>query len=159
MIQNKYFKWYYENPYKTYNKVKKFFLPLKWKFNIEFGKGHCSKIAHFASYDVSLKDKNDSPSYENNPRITLSLFNYIHMSLDLITSKGWIHDLVYWEAVSYWLHYGHHLPKALDLAYGWSEFDEEYNEYKEIKFEVLQQPWQKLYDIKKLNKIYYEDIS
>ena len=81
MIQNKYFEWYYENPFTTYKKIKAFFKPLTWKWTWSFRKGNAAKIFEFNSFDVRWKDKWDSPRHEVSPTITVSLFNYIHLTI------------------------------------------------------------------------------
>lgn len=157
MIQNKYFEWYYENPFTTYNKIKAFFKPLTWKWTWSFRKGNAAKIFEFNSFDVRWKDKWDSPRHEISPTITVSLFNYIHLTITFICDSNYVEDMVYWETALYWIYYKKHLPKALDLAGGWEEADPTTGVNREIKCSVLKEPWQALYNNKKLHKIYYED--
>ena len=44
MIMNKYFDLYWENPLTTYNKIKKYFKPLKPKIHFDCYRSSCAKI-------------------------------------------------------------------------------------------------------------------
>ena len=96
MIQNKYFEWYYENPFTTYKKIKAFFKPLTWKWTWNFRKGNAAKIFEFNSFDVRWKDKWDSPRHEVSPTITVSLFNYIHLTIKFVCDSDYMEDMVYY---------------------------------------------------------------
>ena len=100
-----YFYIYYENPFKTYNKVKKYFKSIKPKFSWGFGKSNKAKILELCIYDLMWKDKYNSPRHEFNPRILLSLFNYIHLYIDFTLGDS-VTDMVYWEAIIDWVYYG-----------------------------------------------------
>lgn len=153
---NKYFDIYIENPLKTYNKIKKYFLPLKPKFSWSFGKGNKAKILDINSFDVCWKDKWNSPRHEWNPRIMISLFNYIHLYIDFTLDDGGITDMVYWEIVLTWLYYGKDLAKAVKLSSGWSQYNKDIESYELMRFEVLKPEYQQLYNNNELPKIIYE---
>lgn len=44
MIMNKYFDLYWENPLTTYNKIKKYFKPLKPKIHFDCYRSSCAKF-------------------------------------------------------------------------------------------------------------------
>ena len=98
----RYFDIYLEDPLKTYNKVKRWFKPIKPKFQWSFGKGPI--FLELKSFDVTWKSKFNEPRHEFNPRITLSLFNYIHLYVDFTTGDS-MTDMVYWEAILDWIYY------------------------------------------------------
>lgn len=154
---NKYFYIYIENPLKTYNKVKKYFLPLKPKFQLNFGKGRKAKILDINSFDVCWKDKWDSPRHEWNPRIMISLFNYIHIYIDFTRDNGGIIDMIYWEIALTWIYYGKDLTESIKLSEGWEEYNNGIAE--PIKFKVLKSKYQQLYNTGNLPKIMYEERS
>ena len=154
MIMNKYFDIYWENPLKTYKKVKKFFLPLKPKFQLSFHKGNCAKILELNSFDVMWKDKYDTPRHELSPYITLVLFNFIHLRVNFVADSDSLSEMVYWEAVLYWLYYGKTLQDSVKEASGWSDLNKETGKFEEISFTILQEPWQTDYNNKLLNFLY-----
>lgn len=157
MIQNKYFEWSYENPFTTYSRIKKFFLPLTTKWNLQLGKGVAPAVFGFEARDVRYQDIDGQPHHTSNPFINISLFNIIHLTIEFTTGKGWKADDAYWEAAINWVVYKQHLPKSLDLAGNWMSDNSTTDEWKESKAEILQNPWQSLYNNKKLLKIMYED--
>lgn len=159
MIRNKYFDLYWENPFKTYNKIKKYFKPIKPKISLNCYKSSCAKILEFNSFDVLWKDKYDSPRHEQNPRITISIFNYIHIMINFNMSDESLDDMVYWEAALNWLYYNLSLSKSIDESIGWSQYNEETKEYNPIKFELLKEPWQSMYINKTLKEIMYESTT
>jgi hypothetical protein len=159
MIMNKYFDLYWENPLTTYNKIKKYFKPLKPKIYFDCYRSSCAKILEFNSFDILWKDKYDSPRHERNPIITISLFNYIHIRIEFVMSDDSLDDMVYWEAALYWLYYNLSLSEAIDEAVGWSHYNKETNEYELIKFELLKEPWQNMYVNKELKEIMYESTT
>ena len=61
MIQNKYFDLYLENPLKTYKAIKKYFRPIKPKFQWSWYKSNKAKILEINSFDLMWKDKWNSP--------------------------------------------------------------------------------------------------
>lgn len=159
MYSNKYFEWYWENPLKTYNKVKEYFLPIKPKFQWWFRKGTAARIFELNAFDVSWKRKYDMVRHEYNPRISISLFNYIHIYCTWTLGTGSMQDLVYWETALTWLYDKVSLPDAFDDCGGWTEPDEETGEYRPIKFTILKEPWQTMYNNNELPKIKYESTT
>lgn len=156
---NKYFDLYIENPFKTYNKIKKYFLPLKLKFVWGFGKGNKAKILVINSFDVCWKDKWNSPRHEWNPRIMISLFNHIHLYIDFTLDDGGMTDMVYWEIALNWLYYEKDLAKAVKLSSGWSQYNKDTESYELMRFEVLKPKYQQLYNNNELPIIMYEGNS
>lgn len=157
MIMNKYFDLYWENPLKTYNKIKKYFKPLKPVIHVDCYKSSCAKILEINSFDVLWKDKYDSPRHERNPIITISIFNYLHIRINFTMYDESLDDMVYWEAALNWLYYKLSLSEAVDESLGWSHYNEETKEYEPIKFELLREPWQSMYINKTLKEIMYEN--
>lgn len=151
---NKYFDIYLENPLKTYKKVKKFFLPLKPKFQLSFYRGSCVKILELNSFDVMWKDKYDTPRHELSPYISIVLFNFIHLRVNFIADSDSLSEMVYWEAALYWLYYEKTLQDSVKEASGWSDLNKETGKYEEIPFIILQEPWQTDYNNKLLNFLY-----
>lgn len=156
---NKYFDIYIKNPFKTYNKIKKYFLPLKLKFVWGFGKGNKAKILTINSFDVCWKDKWNSPRHEWNPRVMISLFNYIHLYIDFTLDDGGMTDMVYWEIALNWLYYEKDLAKAVKLSSGWSQYNKDSESYELMRFEVLKPKYQQLYNNNELPIIMYEGNS
>lgn len=154
-IQNNLFDIYWENPLKTYMKIKRFFLPLKPKIrcNFQYYK-NCAKILEFNSFDVTWKDKYDTPRHELSPYITITLFNFIHLRVNFVADSDSLSEMVYWEAALYWLYYGKTLQDSVKEASGWSDFNKETGKYEEIPFVILQEPWQTDYNNKLLNFLY-----
>lgn len=158
-IQNNLFDIYWENPLKTYMKIKRFFLPLKPKIrcNFQYYK-NCAKILEFSSFDVLWKDKYDTPRHEISPRISISLFSCIHIMINFIADRDSMSDMVYWEAALYWLYYDKTLNEAIQESTGWSTLNKETGKYEEIPFVILKEPWQTMYLSKQLN-FKYGDTS
>lgn len=154
---NKYFDIYIENPFKTYNKIKRYFLPLKLKFLWGFSKGNKAKILVINSFDVCWKDKWNSPRHEWNPRIMISLFNYIHLYVDFTLDDGGITDMVYWEAILDFIYYGKSLQDACTT--GWTDFNEETQSYEKMTFVMLKEPYQSQYMNNELTNIHYESTT
>lgn len=154
MYSNKYFEWYWENPLKTYNKVKEYFLPIKPKFQWSFGKLQKAKILEINSFDLTWKSKWNEPRHEYNPRIFISLFNYIHLYIEWTLNKDSMDDMVYWEAVLNWIHYGKSLQEA--CTNGWSYWDDKTQQYERMSFTLLNDPYQIEFDNNKLTNLYYE---
>ena len=157
MIYNKYFDIFVENPLKSYNKIKKYFKPLKPVFTIGFHKSKESKILKLNCFDVAWKDKWNSPRHELNPRISISLFNYIHIIIEFTTKEDSISDTVYWEAALYWLYYNKSLHRAVKNAVGWTQYNETTKRYEPIPFVLLKEPYQTMYNNHELPIIKYED--
>ena len=159
MINNKYFDICVENPLKSYNKIKKYFKALKLRFKIGFNKGNGPKIFMLNSFDVAWKDKWHTPRHEINPRIAISLFNYIHINIEFTLKEDSMNDMVYWEAALYWLHYKKSLHRAVKNATGWTQYNEQTKKYEPIPFQVLKEPFQTMYNNHNLPIIKYEDTT
>lgn len=157
VLRNKWIDWFYENPLTTYNKVKEYFLPIKPKFQWSFGKLRKARILEFNSFDLTWKDKFNSPRHEYNPRIFLSLFNYIHLYVEWTLEKDPMDDMVYWEAILDWMYYGKSLQEA--NTNGWTQYNKETDSYESMEFVSLKEPYQTMYKNKELNNIYYESTT
>ena len=149
---NKYFDFYWENPLKTYNLVKKYFRDIKPKFQWKFGKRRKAKILELNAFDLTWKDKWNSPRHEYNPRIFFSLFNYIHLYVEWTLGDS-MEDMVYWEAILDWMYYGKSLQEA--CTNGWCQYNKELDEYEHLIFTVLKEPYQTMYNNKELKNWYY----
>ena len=95
MIQNKYFDLYLENPLKTYKAIKKYFRPIKPKFQWSWYKSNKAKILEINSFDLMWKDKWNSPRHEFNPRINISIFNRLHVYINFTVNGDSMSDMVY----------------------------------------------------------------
>ena len=104
-----------ENPFKTWWKVRKWFkFP---KPSIYFGPivsglpyGLPDKWIELYIYDVSWKDKYNSPSLEFTPQINLDLFKKYQLLLTFQTSD----DYIYWETILDIIYYNKSLKEAID---------------------------------------------
>lgn len=101
---------YLENPFKTMNKVKGIFRPLKCYFR--YGKSWspilwCSKPSHIQiiTRDVGWKDKYNTPRYEQPPYIWIHIFgfNLIWYWDKDFEQKEFVDD--YWEQILWYLYY------------------------------------------------------
>ena len=90
-MANTYIDFYWENPLRTYNKVKKYFKRIKPKFQWTFGFRNKAKILEINSFDLMWKDKWNSPRHEYNPRMFFSLFNFIHLYVEWTSGPGSAH--------------------------------------------------------------------
>lgn len=149
---NKYFDFYWENPLKTYNLVKKCFRNIKPKFQWRFGKRYKAKILELKAFDLTWKDKWNSPRHEYNPHILFSLFNYIHLYVEWTLGDS-MEDMVYWEAILDWMYYGKSLQEA--CTNNWAQYNKELDEYEHLIFTVLKEPYQTMYNNKELKNWYY----
>lgn len=150
---NDYFDIYLENPFKTYNKVKRWFKPINPKFQWYFGKRYKPIFLELKSFDVLWKDKFNEPRHEFNPRIKISLFNYIHLYVDFTTGDN-MTDMVYWEAILDWIYYDKDLQEA--CTNHWQQYNNETKEYEYLSFELLKDKYQKKFDNKELKNWYYK---
>lgn len=148
------FNFYWENPFKTYNKIKKYFKSLTPKIKIGFGKRNKAKILEIYSYDLMWKDKYNSPRHEYNPRILISLFNYIHIYIFFNIDDSF-NDMLYWEAALYWLYYKESLQKCVNYC-NYSEFDSEMSRYNSRFYMPLKEPYATMFFNKELKDIYYD---
>lgn len=154
---NKWFYFYLKNPFKTYNKVKKYFKPIAVRFEMGFKKSNKAKLLEVCSYDLMWKDKFGSPRHEFNPRIMLSLFNYIHLYVWFNVEDS-LSDMVYWESILTWIYYDRGLCDSIKECTGWTQFNEE-GEEEFIKFKLLKEPYQTLLENNKLKNIKYENTT
>ena len=106
----------------------------------------------------ALKDKYDTPRHEISPRIYISLFSCIHIMINFIADSDSLSDMVYWEAALYWLYYDKTLNEAIQESTGWSTLNEKTEQFEEIPFVILKEPWQTMYLSKQLN-FKYGDTS
>lgn len=152
-----YFDIYITNPFRLYNKIKKYFRPLKFKIYFSRMFGNCAKILEITSFDLTWKDKWHSPRHEYNPRINISLFNYFHWRIELTLDGDMMNDMVYWESALSWMYYNKSLPQAIKSCTGWKQFNKETGQEETITFKLLNEPWQTQYDNQTLENIIYED--
>lgn len=104
-----------ENPFKTWWKVRKWFkFP---KPSIYFGPivsglpyGIPDKWIELYIYDVTWKDKYNSPRFEFTPQINLNLFKKYQLLLTFQTSD----DYLYWETILDIIYYNKSLKEAVD---------------------------------------------
>lgn len=104
-----------ENPLRTWWKVRKWFkFP---KPSIYFGPiiswlpcGLPNKWIELYSYDVTWKDKYDSPRFEFTPQINLELFKKYQLLLTFQTNN----NDVYWETILDIIYYNKSLKEAID---------------------------------------------
>ena len=104
-----------ENPFKTGWKVRKWFkFP---KPSIYFGPivsglpyGLPDKWIELYIYDVTWKDKYNSPRFEFAPQINLDLFKKYQLLLTFQTSD----DDIYWETILDIIYYNKSLKEAID---------------------------------------------
>lgn len=105
-----------ENPFKTWWKVRKWFkFP---KPSIYFGPivsglpyGLPDKWIELYIYDVTWKDKYNSPRLEFTPQINLNLFKKYQLLLTFQTSD----DYLYWETILDIIYYNKSLKEAIDI--------------------------------------------
>ena len=159
MIDNNYFSFYWENPLKTYKKIKKYFRPLKMRGRLTMLKGREPKILSVNAFDLMWKDKWNTPRHEYNPRIEISLFNYFHWRIDFTLGDDSMDDMVYWESALNWLYYKKPLHRAIKSSTGWSSYNKETDKYEPMVFNILKEPWQTMYNNKELPKLYYESTT
>ena len=104
-----------ENPLRTWWKVRKWFkFP---KPSLYFGPitsglpcGFPNKWIELHSYDVTWKDKYDSPRFEFTPQINLELFKKYQLLLTFQTNN----NDVYWETILDIIYYNKSLKEAID---------------------------------------------
>ena len=106
------------------------------------------------SFDILWKDKFNEPRHEFNPRIILSLFNYIHLYVDFTTGDS-MTDMVYWEAILDWIYYDKDLQEA--CTNHWKQYNNETSEYEYLSFRLLKDEYQKKFDNNELKNWYYKN--
>lgn len=157
-MTNKYFWICVENPFKTYNKIKKYFKPLKPQFYIGKTWGGGSKILDIICWDLCWKSKWDSPRHEWDPYFKIVLFNMweFRITWSYINDAGDNESMEYWESALNWLYFKKDLQSSVKDATGWEHFNSETNTWEEKKYNFLREPYQKLYNESELNNVYYE---
>jgi len=114
-----------ENPLRTWWKVRKWFkFP---KPSIYFGPiimglpmGLPNKWIELHCYDVTWKDKYDSPRFEFEPQINLELFKKYQLLLTFKTSN----NDVYWETILDMVYYNKSLKEAI-ARNTWENYNKE----------------------------------
>ena len=157
-MKNKYFWITLEKPFKTYNKIKKYFKPLKPQFYIGKTWGTSSKILDIVCWDLCWKSKWDSPRHEWDPYFRLVLFNTFEFRItwSYINDSGDNESMEYWESALNWLYFNKDLQSSVEDATGWQHLDPETNAWEDKKYNFLREPYQQYYNNGNLNKIYYE---
>lgn len=132
-----YFDFYIENPFKTFNKIKKFFI--KPKFNIVYNCWYYSKynpkILSLYITDVIWKDKYNTPRFEINPKLDIILFRRWHFRLEFGFDNGGCYDMTYWETALNWIYYNKTLQESVDEASGWVDSENKPIKYKIFKYQ------------------------
>jgi len=114
-----------ENPLRTWWKVRKWFKfpkpsiyfgPIVNGLPIDFP----SKWVELHCYDVTWKDKYDSPRFEFEPQINLELFKKYQLLLTFKTSN----DDVYWETILDMVYYNKSLKEAI-ARNTWENYNKE----------------------------------
>lgn len=167
-INNKFFKIVWTNPLKEYNKIKRFFKPLTRK--IQFGNykrvggfpiytNHIAKILDIRAFNVSWKDKYNSPRHEYNPHVVITLFKTwkLLITWEFIDFNGEDHSMEYWEAALSWLYYDSCLGLSVKENTGW--YKTVGNERIYIEYSLLLEPWQTMYNNDDLPKILYKNVK
>lgn len=97
-----------ENPFKTMNKIKEVFIPLRPK--LKFGRHRWyfwqGKIFGIYLHDLEWKDKYNTPRCEEEPIIGISIFNFwftITWKLPLHLGGDYVDN--YWEQAVWYLYY------------------------------------------------------
>lgn len=110
-----------ENPFKTYQKARKYFKKPKWKWKFSLVT-RCSnypyatyfrlgKILDINTHDIWWKDKWNTPRHERNPLIYICLFRKFafiacpHIYYYDEFGEKQNGDMEYWEYLLYWLYY------------------------------------------------------
>lgn len=108
------------NPFKTMNKLKGVFIPLKRRFEIGLYRNHyhpfiwCPKPhpIQIITRDVMWKDKYDSPRYEAPPFIWIYLFGFeAYWYWNLYYTQ--YDDMDYWEQALWYLYYTDTISQGL----------------------------------------------
>lgn len=157
-MKNNYFWINLKNPFKTYNKIKKYFKSLKPQFYIGRTWGYNSRILDIVCCDVCWKSKWDSPRHEWDPYFKLALFNTFEFRItwSYINSSGDNESMEYWESALNWIYFNKDLQSSVEDATGWQHLNPETNTWEDKKYNFLRKPYQQYYNNGNLNKIYYE---
>ena len=107
-----YFNWDRQKDMKA---IKEVFISLKchFKFTRRYApfmySYHYGKLFSIVIRDVQWKDKYNTPRHEENPFITIGLFNYFFFNwtwkLPKEIEKDWVDNDDYWEQGLWWLYY------------------------------------------------------
>jgi hypothetical protein len=94
-----------ESPFKTMNKLKGVFKPLKCHFSTRIPILWCSKPSYIqiTARDVGWKDKYNTPRYEEPPYIWIHLFGFDLIWYWSLNKNSFIDD--YWEQALWYLYY------------------------------------------------------
>ena len=141
-----------ENPLKTYNKIKKYFKPLKAKVYIGKTLGSFAKILDIMCWDVCWKSKWGSPRHERDPYFKIVLFNTweFRITWSYIDDFGENESMEYWEAALNYLYFNKTLQQAVEDATGWERYNESTGTWEKKKYNFLRCEYQTLYDLKSL---------
>lgn len=159
-VRNKYFSWYVENPLKTYNKIKKYFKPLKPTFYLGKTWGSGAKILDIECWDLCWKSKWNSPRHEWDPYFKLALFNKweFRITWSYINDSGDNESMEYWESALNWLYFNKDLQDSVEDATGWEHLNPETNTWEKKKYNFLREPYQQDYYDGNLTEIFYGSI-
>ena len=140
---------YFNNPFKTYNKIKKYFKPLKPKFYIGKNLSSYAKILDVECWDVCWKSKWGSPRHEFAPYLNIVLFNTweFRITWSYINDSGENESMEYWEAVLNYLYFNKTLHQAVEEATGWEHYNKSTGTWEKKKYNFLRKEYQTLYDL------------
>lgn len=130
IYENKYFKFFIENPLKTWWDARKYFK--RPKMSLHFFSSptyNCpyasykwiGKILDITSCDVIWKDKYNSPRHERSPYIWVCFFHTFGFSINFRASNDYFKEMCYWEYLLSYLHYHNDLNK-------WEKWSNCYND-------------------------------
>lgn len=159
MKSSNYFCISWSNPLTTYNKIKKYFKPIKPKLQFNCYIGTKAKIIELISSDVKWKIKYKNLIYETNPKIEFSLFNYFHWKIDFTVGENSLYDIVYWETILNWMYYNKLLHLAIKSTLKYTYYNSITNKTEPITPILLKDPWQTMYNNKQLPRINYEHTT
>ena len=139
MMYFKFKKWIYisiSNPFKTMNKLKGVFKPLRRCFKFGFNKNGWApypvlwvskpSFIHIVFRDVGWKDKYDTPRYEYPPYIWIHLFKF---------NLVWWWELDSWSIDDYW-------EQALWYLYYYNTYSQGLLDKPNIEKAIESWPWQ-----------------
>jgi hypothetical protein len=138
MIRNKWFNLSIYNPLKTWWKVHKYFK--RPKVSISFFSDvrqncpfasyrYVAKILNILSYDISWKDKYDSPRHEISPYIWVCFFGIFGFSIHFKFSKEYLKEMIYWESILNFIYYDKYLNEAFEV---WEDLEGNKTDIKTI---------------------------
>lgn len=138
-----------ENPLKTYNKIKRYFKPLKAKVYVGKTWRSSAKILDIMCWDVCWKSKWGSPRYEFDPYFKVVLFNTweFRITWSYINDSGENESMEYWEAVLNYLYFNKTLRQAVEDATAWEHYNSSTGKWEKKKYNFLRKEYQTLYDL------------